>query len=49
MIVAKFANDCEVQHGPMAAASVLATLPALLLMFCGQRYVVQGLTLGAVK
>lgn len=49
VVVAKFANDYEVQHGPMAAASMLATLPALALMFFGQRFVVQGLTLGAVK
>ena len=49
VVVSKFANDYEVQHGPMAAASILATLPALALMFFGQRFVVQGLTLGAVK
>ncbi|MEP7063708.1 MAG: carbohydrate ABC transporter permease [Betaproteobacteria bacterium] len=49
VVVSKFANDYEVQHGPMAAASMLATLPALVLMFAGQRFVVQGLTLGAVK
>lgn len=47
--VAKFANDYEVQHSQMAAASILATLPALLLMFFGQRFIVQGLTLGSVK
>jgi len=28
---------------------VLATLPALVLMFIGQRFIVQGLTMGAVK
>jgi multiple sugar transport system permease protein len=49
VVVAKFANDYEVLHGQMAAASILATLPALLLMAMGQRFVVQGLTLGAVK
>jgi len=32
----------------MAAASV-ATLPALVLMFVGQCFIVQGLTMGAVK
>jgi len=47
--VAKFANDYEVLHGQMAAASVLATIPALVLMFLGQRFIVQGLTLGSVK
>jgi len=49
VVVSKFANDYEIQHSQMAAASILATLPALLLMFFGQRYIVQGLTLGSVK
>ena len=49
VVVAKFANDYEVQHSQMAAASILATLPALLLMFLGQRFIVQGLTQGSVK
>lgn len=49
VVVAKFSNDYEVLHGQMAAASVLATLPALFLMFVGQRFIVQGLTLGSVK
>ena len=49
VVVAKFANDYEVQHSQMAAASILATIPALLLMFVGQRFIVQGLTAGSVK
>jgi len=49
VVVAKFANDYEIQHSQMAAASILATLPALLLMFFGQRFIVQGLTQGSVK
>ena len=49
VVVAKFANDYEVQHAQMAAASILATIPALFLMFAGQRFIVQGLTAGAVK
>jgi multiple sugar transport system permease protein len=49
VVVAKFANDYEVQHSQMAAASMLATIPALLLMFFGQRFIVQGLTMGSVK
>ncbi len=47
--IAGFAQQYEVQYGQMAAASVLSTLPALILMFFGQRFVVQGLTMGAVK
>lgn len=49
VMVAKFANDYEIQHSQMAAASILATIPALLLMFVGQRFIVQGLTMGSVK
>ena len=37
VVVAKFASDYEVQHAQMAAASILATMPALVLMFFGQR------------
>ncbi|MGO4336329.1 carbohydrate ABC transporter permease [Labrys sp. KB_33_2] len=47
--VARFAQQFEVQYGQMAAASVLSTIPAVVLMFFGQRFVVQGLTMGAVK
>ena len=47
--IARFAQQYETQHGQMAAASVIATLPALLLMALGQRFIVRGLTAGAVK
>lgn len=47
--IARFAQEYEVQHGQMAAASILSTIPALILMFFGQRFVVRGLTMGAVK
>jgi multiple sugar transport system permease protein len=47
--IARFAQQYEVQYGQMAAASVLSTLPALILMFFGQRFIIQGLTMGAVK
>lgn len=47
--VARFAQQYEVQHSQMAAASVISTIPALILMALGQRFVVRGLTLGAVK
>jgi len=47
--VSKFAQEFEIQHGQMAAASMLATIPAILIMFVGQKFVVRGLTLGSVK
>jgi len=47
--IARYAQQYEILHGEMAAASIISTIPALLLMFFGQRFVVQGLTMGAVK
>jgi multiple sugar transport system permease protein len=47
--IARFAQQYETQHAQMAAASVISTIPAVLLMFCGQRFIVRGLTLGSVK
>ena len=47
--IARFAQQYEVRRGEMAAASVLATVPALILMFVGQRFIVKGLTLGSLK
>jgi multiple sugar transport system permease protein len=38
-----------IQYGQMAAASILPTIATLILMFFGQRFVVQGLTMAAVK
>jgi len=39
----------EIPYGPMAAATVLATFPLVLLVLFFQRRIVQGLTAGAVK
>ena len=47
--IARFAQQYEIQHSQMAAASIIATIPALILMAVGQRFIVRGLTLGAVK
>jgi multiple sugar transport system permease protein len=38
-----------VRWGPLSAAALLATVPALVLFMLGQRYLVSGLTGGAVK
>ena len=38
-----------VRWGPLSAAALLSTLPALLLFMLGQRYLVAGLTQGGVK
>jgi multiple sugar transport system permease protein len=47
--IASYAGENEILHGQMAAASVLSTIPALILMFLGQRFILGGLTAGAVK
>ena len=47
--IAKFAQDFEIQYTQMAAAAALSILPALVLLLIGQRYIVKGLTTGAIK
>jgi multiple sugar transport system permease protein len=47
--IAQFVQQFEIQNGQMAAAAIMSTIPALLLMLFGQRFVVQGLTMGTVK
>jgi multiple sugar transport system permease protein len=47
--IAKFAQDFEIQYTQMAASAALSILPALVLLLVGQRYIVKGLTAGAVK
>ena len=47
--IAKFAQDFEIQYTQMAASAALSILPALLLLLIGQRYIVRGLTQGAIK
>jgi multiple sugar transport system permease protein len=43
------ASPFEIPYGPIAAATVLGTLPLVLLVLFFQRRIVQGLTAGAVK
>lgn len=47
--IARFAQQFEILHAQMAASSMIAIVPALLLVAFGQRYIVRGLTTGAVK
>ena len=47
--IAKFAQDYEIRYVEMAAAASLSAVPALLLLLVAQRWIVKGLTLGAVK
>ncbi len=47
--IAKFAQDYEIQYTQMAAAAALSIVPALVLLIIGQRFIVSGLTRGAIK
>ena len=47
--IAKFAQDFEIQYTQMAASAALSIIPAVILLVVCQRYIVKGLTTGAVK
>jgi multiple sugar transport system permease protein len=47
--IALFPGLHEVPWGDIAAASVVVTLPLLLLVFAFQRKIIEGLTAGAIK
>jgi multiple sugar transport system permease protein len=44
-----FITASGIQYGQIAAALVLSVLPTLALALYAQRYLVEGLSLGAVK
>ncbi len=47
--VFKFVGDVSVQWAGLAAASIVAVLPTILIVLFFQRYIVSGLTAGALK
>ncbi len=47
--IAKFAQDFEIQYTQMAASAAMSIIPAVILLLICQRYIVKGLTMGAVK
>ena len=47
--IAKFAQDFEIQYTQMAASAALSIIPAAILLLICQRYIVKGLTMGAIK
>ena len=49
MAVSSFITDKGVQWGPMSAISTVMVVPVMLFALFAQRYLVRGLTLGAVK
>jgi multiple sugar transport system permease protein len=49
VMISSFWGSIEVQYGPMAAGAAIAILPTLLAAWFMQRYIIRGLTFGAVK
>ncbi len=47
--IAKYAQDFEIKYTEMAASATLSIIPALILLLVAQRYIVRGLTAGALK
>lgn len=47
--IAGFVQDFSINYGEMSAAAAIAIVPGLLLAVFAQRYIVSGLTSGAVK
>ena len=47
--IAKYAQEFEIRYTEMAASAVLSIIPAVILLLVGQRYIVRGLTSGALK
>jgi multiple sugar transport system permease protein len=47
--IGKFAQENTINFTDMAAAALLATIPAIILLLVAQRLIVRGLTAGAVK
>lgn len=49
VLISSFWGSIEVQYGPMAAGAAISVLPTLIAAWFMQRYIIRGLTFGAVK
>ena len=49
VMISSFWGSIENQYGPMAAGAAIAMLPTLVAAWFMQRYIIRGLTFGAVK
>ncbi|CAG1014096.1 Trehalose transport system permease protein SugB [Anaerolineales bacterium] len=47
--ISSFAQEYSIRYGEMAAGAFFAMIPALLMVAFAQRYIIKGLTLGALK
>jgi len=49
VVIASYISDQRIQWGPMTATGVLLVIPVLIFAIAAQKYLVRGLTFGAVK
>ncbi len=49
VLISSFWGSNEMEYGPMAASAALTILPILVISWFMQRYIIRGLTFGAVK
>lgn len=49
VVLAEFIGIAGVDYGGMAAAAIIAAIPAFIFALAFQKYIVKGLTMGAVK
>ncbi|MBM3709714.1 MAG: carbohydrate ABC transporter permease [Actinobacteria bacterium] len=49
VLISSFWGSIDVQYGPMAAGAAIGVLPTLVAAWFMQRYIIRGLTFGAVK
>lgn len=47
--IANNSQQWTIRYAEMATGAVIATLPAIILIVLGQRFIIKGLTLGAIK
>jgi multiple sugar transport system permease protein len=47
--ISSFVQEYSIRYGEMAAGAFFAMIPALLMVAFAQRYIIKGLTLGALK
>lgn len=47
--IASFVQEYSLKFGEMSAATIVATIPGVLLIMVAQRHIVKGMTLGALK
>ena len=47
--LAFYIDEVGIQWGPMMAASIIMSVPAIVVFSFGQKYIVKGLSEGAVK